>query len=471
MMLRTLRNRLILSHLLPLLIVIPLAGIAFVYLFETQIILPGLSDELVTEASLIAELAGDRPDLWQNPEDLNDLASRLTPQNDARLQFLDARGRLLSSTDLADKDRLGTILSDVDITAVQNGNSTFYIDYSQSLHAEVIDVFTPVFAADNQVIGIVRMSFPYITIYDQLLQMRFIILGILAIALVTGVGLGSFLAVTISAPIQQVTGAIDELAHGNQLQKLEEHGPEEIRSLVSSTNSLYERLHNLEQARKQLLANLVHELGRPLGALRSAIQSLALGAGNDPQLLSDLTVSMDAETARLQYLLNNLAHMHDQVFGTLELDRQLISLGEWLYTVLRPWEEAAHKKNLQWILELPDDLPDFEADPHRLAQAIENLVSNAIKYTPKGGTITSSAGVSDGEFWVKVSDTGPGIAPEEQEKVFVPFYRGAQKQRIKQGMGLGLSIVHDVVLAHGGEISLESAVGVGSSFTIWIPIK
>lgn len=163
--------------------------------------------------------------------------------------------------------------------------------------------------------------------------------------------------------------------------------------------------------------------------------------------------------------------MHDQVFGTLELDRQLISSRAWLFTVFRPWEEAARKKNLQWVLQIPENLPDFEADPYRLAQAIGNLVSNAIKYTPKGGTITITAGITHGEVWVKISDTGPGIAPNEQEKIFAPFYRGEQKRRIKQGMGLGLSIVHDVVLAHGGEISLESALGEGSSFTIWVPVK
>jgi len=470
-MLRTLRNRLVLSHLLPLMIVIPLAGIAFIYVFETQVILPGLSNELITEANLIAELAGDRPNLWQDVDELSDLATRLTPQNNARLMFLDLSGKLLASTDQSDLDRLGTVLNDFDLATIQKGNSTYHIDYSKSLQAEIIDVFTPVLSSDGQITGIVRMSYPYMTIYEELLQMRFIIIGILALALLIGIGLGSFLAVTISSPIQQVTLAIDELARGNNLEKLDEYGPEEIQSLARSTNFLFVRLRNLEQARKQLLANLVHEIGRPLGALRSAIQALAQGAAKDPNLLSDLTAGMDAETARLQYLLNDLAHMHDQVFGSLELERHLISPSEWLFTVLRPWEEAARKKNLQWVLQISDDLPDVEVDPYRLAQAIENLVSNAIKYTPKGGKITTTAGISHENFWVKVSDTGPGIAPDEQEKIFAPFYRGDQKRRIKQGMGLGLSIVHDVVLAHSGEISLESALGEGSSFTIWIPAK
>ena len=468
-MLRTLRDRLILSHLLPLLIVIPLTGIAFVYVLETKVILPGLSNELVTEASLIAELARDQPDLWQDEDGLDDLVNRLTPQNNARLMLLSPSGVLLASTDPDDKDRLGFPLSDVDLSEVRAGKLFYHIDYSKGLQAEVIDVFAPVFSNEQQVTGVIRMSFPYMSISDELLQMRFIILGILAFVLLIGIGLGSFLAVTISLPIQQVTKAIDELSRGSTLAPLEERGPEEIQSLAHSTNSLYQRLHHLEQARKQLLANLVHEIGRPLGALRSAIQALSQGADRDPQLLSDLTMGMDAETVRLQHLLDDLAHLHDQVFGSLELDKQTIVPAEWLSSIFRTWEEAAHEKNLQWVVTISDHLPDCTADPFRLAQVIGNLVSNAIKYTPKGGTIAIAAGSDHENFWVRVSDTGPGIALEEQTKIFEPFYRGDQKRRIKQGMGLGLSIARDIAVAHGGEIKLESNPGVGSSFTLYIP--
>jgi two-component system, OmpR family, sensor histidine kinase BaeS len=469
-MLRTLRSRLILSHLLPLLIVIPLVGITFIYTLETRVILPGLSDELVTEAKMIAELAGEQPNLWQDQGRIDSQIFRLASRTKARLMFLDPAGILLASSDAADQDRLGQAITDTDISNAQKGYSISHIDYSRGLDAEVIDVFAPVFGIGTQVIGIVRMSYPYTTVYDELLQTRFIIFGVTALALLIGIGLGSFLAVTISTPIQQVSHAIRELARGNQSEKLEETGPEEIQSLACSTNLLFERLRHLEQARKQLLANLVHEIGRPLGALRSAIQALTQGAEKDPQLLADLTNGMEAETIRLQYLLNDLAHLHEQVFGSLELNRQVISTSSWLFNVLRPWEEAAHKKSLQWILEIPDNLSHLKVDPLRLAQAIENVASNAIKYTPKAGTVTISAGIENETFWVKVMDTGPGISHDEKDKIFTPFYRGDQKRRIKQGMGLGLSIALDVVLAHGGEISLDSTVGEGSIFTIWIPI-
>jgi two-component system sensor histidine kinase BaeS len=383
--------------------------------------------------------------------------------------FLDPDGRLLVSSDPQDSQRLGLILTIEDIADIQQGETIHHIKYSKGLQQEVIDVLVPAINSDNQVIGIIRLSHPYETVYEDLLQMRLIILGILGFALFAGISLGSFLAVTINTPVRQVTKAIDDLASGNQLEKLEQQGPEEIVSLVNSTNSLVARLHNLEQARKQLLANLVHEIGRPLGAIRSAIQSLKLGAGKDPQLLAELTNGMDAETARLQHLLDDLAHLHDQVFGTLELNRQSISAKTWLKTVLRPWEEEAHKKGLQWVLSISEDFPDFQADPLRLSQAIENLVSNAIKYTPKGGTLTVRTANTSDAIFIEVEDSGPGISQDEQQKIFEPFYRGDQKKRIKQGMGLGLSIAHDVIAAHGGKITLQSKPGQGSRFTIAIP--
>jgi len=285
-----------------------------------------------------------------------------------------------------------------------------------------------------------------------------------------GIILGWSLALNLSRPIRQVTQAINDLAHGNRQAVVEERGPEEIQLLARSFNSLNERLSSLEKARKQLLANLVHELGRPLGALRSAIQALAGGAGRDPQLLADLTTGMDDETARLQNLLEDLAHLHDQVLGTLELDYKPLSISEWLPKVVRPWQEAARDKHLDWSTEISPDLPEISADPVRLASAVENLVSNAIKYTPSGGMVSVGAGVEGAEIWISVQDSGSGIAAEEQEKVFEPFYRGNQGRRFKQGMGLGLSIARDLVEAHGGWIGLESEPGKGSRFTIHLPL-
>jgi signal transduction histidine kinase len=293
----------------------------------------------------------------------------------------------------------------------------------------------------------------------------------LAGGLLIGIILGWSLALNLSKPIRQVTQAINDLAHGNRQEQIISHGPAEIQLLAQSFNTLSERLGSLEKARKQLLANLVHELGRPLGALRSAIQALAGGAAKDPQLLQELTTGMDDQAARLQHLLEELAQLHDQVLGTLELDYQQVELSEWLPKILRPWQEAARDKHLEWQTEIPSNLPVILADPVRLASAIENLVSNAVKYTPSGGTVIVTTLVEGRELLIQVRDNGSGVLLDEQQKIFEPFYRGNQGRRFKQGMGLGLSIANDLVQAHGGEISLESEPGKGSTFSIHLPLE
>jgi signal transduction histidine kinase len=469
-MFRSLRSRLVLSHALPLLVIIPIIGVALTNLIETRVLLPSLSRALMTNAVLLANVAGDEAELWANPAYAEYYLTHLRHDISARVEFISPAGQLLASSDPEEARLIGIVLDFAGVAQARAGQVASYTYYNISSPSEVIDVFVPVLNQSQQLIGILRMSYTYNTLYAEFTRSRYVIVGILAGGLLVGIILGWSLAVNLSKPIRQVTQAINELAHGNRQVQVEERGPEEIQLLAESFNFLNERLTSLEKARRQLLANLVHELGRPLGALRSAIQALAGGADRDPQLLADLTAGMDDQTARLQHLLDDLAHLHDQVLGTLELESQPIALSEWLPKVIRPWQEAAQDKHLTWQTDIPMDLPEISADPVRLASAVENLVSNAIKYTHAGGMVSISAGVEGEEILIRVKDNGSGIALEEQQKVFEPFYRGNQGRRFKQGMGLGLSIARDLVAAHGGRISLESEPDNGSQFIIHLPL-
>lgn len=470
-MFRTLRSRLVLSHALPLLVIIPIIGIALTNLIETRVLLPSLSRALMTNAVLLADVAGDQPELWSNPAYSEYYLTHLRHDISARVEFLTPGGQLLASSDPTEADLLGIVLDFAGVSKARAGQVASYTYYNIASPSEVIDVFVPVLNQNQSLVGILRMSYTYNTLSTEFTRSRYVIVGILAGGLFVGIALGWSLALNLSKPIREVTQAINDLSHGNRQVELAERGPEEIQLLAQSFNSLSQRLFSLEKARRQLLANLVHELGRPLGALRSAIQALAGGAANDPQLLEDLTTGMDDQAARLQHLLDDLAHLHDQVLGTLELEYVQLNISDWLPRLLRPWQEAAQDKHLTWRTDIPNDLPEISADPNRLASGVENLVSNAIKYTHYGGTISISALVEGSELLIRVQDNGSGIAPDELDKVFEPFYRGNQGRRIKQGMGLGLSIARDLVEAHGGRISLESTPGQGSLFTIHLPLQ
>lgn len=470
-MFRSLRSRLVLSHALPLLVIIPIIGVALTNLIESRVLIPSLARALMTNAVLLANVAGDEADLWSNPYYAEYYLTHLRHDISARVEFISPAGQLLASSDPSDAQMIGMILDFAGVAQARAGQVASYTYYNISSPSEVIDVFVPVLNQNQQLIGILRMSYTYNTLITEFTRSRYVIVGILAVGLLIGIILGWSLALNLSKPIRQVTQAINDLSHGNSQAKVAERGPEEIQQLAQSFNLLNERLSSLEKARKQLLANLVHELGRPLGALRSAIQALAGGAGRDPQLLEDLTTGMDDQAARLQLLLEDLAHLYGQVLGTLELEYQQLPLSEWLPKILRPWQVTAQDKHLTWQTDIPVDLPQISADPVRLASAVENLVGNAIKYTHSGGMVSISASVEGEEILIRVKDNGSGITPEEQDKIFEPFYRGNQGRRFKQGMGLGLSIAQDLVVAHGGRISLESAPGKGSLFVVHLPLE
>jgi len=468
-MIKTLRNRLILSHMLPMLVIIPLIGIALIYILETRVLLPGLANELVGDAQLFADIASEQVEIWQNPLVAQALINQASPNIRARVLLLTSNGDLLA-TNQPEQNQSDSISSQ-DIVRLKNGEIVTDINYSRQQKTEIINVLAPVITSNHTFVGIVQMTYHFDSVAQDFYQLRYLIFAVIALGLMAGAGMGYALALSIDRPIQQATHAVVDLSYGEQVNQLPEEGPVEIRSLLKAVNVLTGRLQSMEQSRRQLLANLVHELGRPLGAIRSAIMALAQGADRDPELKADLISGLDDETVRLQKLVEDLSHLHEQVLGTLELDRKEFYFGEWLNRLLPTWREEALSKYLRWEENIPKNLLQILADPVRLGQAFGNIISNAIKFTPTNGVITISAGQTAEQVWLSVQDTGPGISFEEQEKIFKPFYRGNQGRRFPQGMGLGLSITRDIMEAHHGQVELDSAPGAGTTIKLVIPIQ
>ncbi len=224
-----------------------------------------------------------------------------------------------------------------------------------------------------------------------------------------------------------------------------------------------------------MLADLVHELGRPLGALRAAVYALSQGADDDMALRHELLDGMDDQLERMEPLLDDLTRLHGQLLGSLELCRSQMPLSQWLPSVLPLWQQTAEQKGLRWRVDIPLNLPAIAIDPDQMGRAIGNLLTNAIKYTEPGGEVSVEAGIdARGELppvcWIRVRDTGSGVASVDQTRIFDAFQRSTADRRFPQGMGLGLTIAQDTVAAHGGDIKLETKLGQGSTFTICLPI-
>ncbi len=469
----SLRARLLLSHILPLLIVIPIVGVALTYLLETQVLLAAHSNELELQAALVAEAASQNPLIWYDADEAGAFVARVGERLAARMMLLNPDGRLLATNDPAYQDKIGDVL---DIPGLKESVATglaLRVNYGDRPGTGMADVLMPVVVHSVRypswhVIGVIRLTDPLSGVYARFPRTRILIVGVLVGGLTVGLVVGWILAFDLERPLRRTTRAITQMAEGDPLKPLPEQGPRELRQLVRAFNTLTQRLQHLERERRRLLANLVHELGRPLGALLSAIQALAAGAAEEAALRRELLAGMEGEIRRMRRLLDDLTRLYDRTLGTLTLERKPTPLLPWLQRVLGPWREAAQQKGLRWQADLPDDLPTLAIDPDRLAQALGNVVSNAVKYTPAGGTVAITAGVTSEAVWVRVRDTGPGISPEEQERIFEPFYRGPMSRRFPQGMGLGLSIARELIRAHGGHIDVESKLGEGSTFTLWL---
>ena len=471
MMFKTLRGRFVLSHTLPMLFIVLFIGVALVYGLETRVLIDNLSQEVRGQAVLAAALAAPHTDAWHEPTEREALVAFVHEQLQTRVMLLDSQGLVLTSSDPLDADLVGSMLALEGVSQALAGQVIVNTRYSQRLSAEIVDVIAPVRDPSGQILGAVRLTHELGAVYERFISLRYVLGAVLLLAILISLALGWIVATQMARPLGDVTLALHELAHGLGVAPVPEQPLVELDLLSRSVNTLVERLRSLEQQRGQLLSNLVHELGRPLGALSSAVQALIGGADQDLTLRRDLLSGMDGELGRLRRLLDDLAGLHDQVLGGLELSHRPIALAGWLVEMLAPWREAARAKGLQWQEVVPPTLPTLSVDPDRLGQAIGNLVSNAIRYTPSGGSITVMAETRPDRVALRVSDTGPGIDPEEQKRLFTPYFRGRVGRRFPQGMGLGLLIARDLVAAHGGELEVQSTPGLGSHFTIWLPVS
>jgi two-component system sensor histidine kinase BaeS len=473
----SLRSRLILSHVLPVLIVIPLIGLALYWVLLTQSNLGNVeaaleeeTAQLAEQARLLAQATGSVEEIWTDEAFAQSFITGIDLEL-TTISFYDAAGQLLA-TDAPGQESLDSLLSREEAASVLSGQQRVRVSV-RNPSAQIADAILPVFDVDNRLTGALRLSRDVADVRERFRNLTWVLVGVTGLLLALGVGLGLWLALRLEHSLTQVTTAIFDTSAGRPPATLPSQNIAEINMLYTAVNTLVDRLEGLEVARKRLLANVVHELGRPLGSMRAAIQALQQGAIDDPILRDELLSGVDHQIERMQPLLEELTHLHGQVLGSLELQRQPIEPTSWLQELSSLWREAARQQGLTWRADIPLNLPVVSLDLDQMSRAVGNLLSNAIKFTPPGGEVTLVAGskVDDqpSAFWIRISDTGPGIDPSDQPHIFEPFRRGEATRRFPQGMGLGLAIARDIVEAHDGQISYVSETDEGTTFTITVP--
>jgi signal transduction histidine kinase len=285
-------------------------------------------------------------------------------------------------------------------------------------------------------------------------------------ALLVAVLVGLLLARTLTQPLQALTQAAHRMAGGELGQQVTVRSGDEIGELATAFNQMSRELERAIQVRRQMTADIAHELRTPLTVIAGYIESMADGVlAPTPERLAVIY----SEIEHLQHLVGDLRTLTQAEAGELTLHRQPVAAQELMQRAQAAFEHRAEQKGIALEVQPDGQTPPVAVDETRMAQVLENLLSNALRYTPAGGRIVLGATATGDGVDLSVHDTGQGIAPADLPFVFNRFYRADKSRTDEAESGLGLAIVKALVEAHGGSIEAQSEPGQGTTMKIHLP--
>jgi signal transduction histidine kinase len=288
-------------------------------------------------------------------------------------------------------------------------------------------------------------------------------LGATALALVLGI----LLARNLTRPIRELIAATRVVAKGDLGHQVTVRSKDELGELATSFNQMSADLARASKLRRQMTADIAHDLRTPLSIILGYTEALDDGKMRGTP---EIYTVMHNEAQQLSRLVDDLRTLSLADAGELKLMLQEIAPQELLKRTASAHQAQAEQQQINLEVNVAPDLPIIKVDTERMAQVLHNLISNALQYTPEGGQIVLSATADDHAIYLQVRDTGEGIAPEDLPYIFNRFYRADQSRRQQTGeSGLGLAIARSLVEAHGAAISVESTPGQGSVFTLRFP--
>ena len=289
--------------------------------------------------------------------------------------------------------------------------------------------------------------------------------------------LGYFLSTTITDRIHAVKGAAEQLSQGDLHTRVPVSGHDEVAALAESFNQMAAQLEaadkkqrELEHMRTDLIAWVSHDLQTPLASIRAILEALADGVVDSPEAVSRYLLTAQRDVRSLSVLIDDLFEMAQLDAGGLPLDLAESSLADLISDTLESFTELAARRSITISGHVDRHVDPVRMDTMRIGRVLNNLLSNALRYTPDGGRVEVMVQRTGLGVEVSVSDTGDGIRADDLPKVFDRFYRGEKsRSRTTGGSGLGLAISRGLVRAHGGDITVESSPGRGSRFTFTLP--
>ena len=319
------------------------------------------------------------------------------------------------------------------------------------------------------VVAAPRQRVPLISILrDELLPILVQGGGIaLLLALVLAFGVARWVA----DPLQQLVAASQHVPAAETKPVLE-RGPREVRELTRAFNAMIVRVRSSQTSQRNFVANVSHELKTPLTSIQGFAQAILDGTADTPEGQKQAAEVIYNESSRMHRMVLNLLDLARLDAGTADLKMTPVEMRVLLDSIVEKFSLQAQKGGVNLLLDLPDDLPTLIADGDRLAQVFTNLVDNALRHTSAGGQVTLLVRSTQSEMEIRIADTGSGILAEAIPHIFERFYQAdlSRSGGELHGAGLGLAIVHEIVAAHSGRIMVRSQEGLGTTFTVYLPL-
>lgn len=352
---------------------------------------------------------------------------------------------------------------------------TFGIEVGDTVPAERLQNAVAVQAADGQTIAWIlpdtKNQFKLNAEEELFLQRTSLAIGLAAGAgILIAVVMGFLLAGGVLKPIRRLTQASQALAAGELQQEVPVTSQDEIGQLTATFNQMSADLVQADQQRKRMTADITHDLSTPLQIISGYIEMLEEG---EVALTPQRIEIIKTEIGHLRRLVDDMSTLTQVEAGGLDVQLQAAPPGALLERIAQAYQPIAARQGVDLMLDVPDDLPDIWVDEGRMLQVLKNLVDNALRYTPRGGSITLGAARRE-RVELRVQDSGTGIDPEDLPYVFERFYRADKARGGNSGKaGLGLAICKALVTAQGGTIAAESAgKGQGTAMVIrFEPVK